>query len=161
MSLTECLEVASIVCAWNGGQMTDLHRRIDPFSAFRACKDKDTEIGRLKTALNNAKQDRPRGNAGGSSYGQRHQGGGGAVGKGGRKWIPWRRTRWRGTRGASQNRSGPSIFSREKNAMKVYNERKGCDRHDVCQRLHKGSVRTGEGQACMADHPNHKHRTTN
>ena len=30
LSNTESLELASIVCARNGGQMTDLHRRIDP-----------------------------------------------------------------------------------------------------------------------------------
>mgnify|MGYP001320091374 FL=1 len=41
MSITECLELASIVCARNGGQMTDLYRQIDPYSAYRATKGKD------------------------------------------------------------------------------------------------------------------------
>ena len=56
MSITESLELASIVCARNGGQMTDLHRRIDPYAAFRSTKQKDEEISRLSAALANANQ---------------------------------------------------------------------------------------------------------
>ena len=80
MSITECLEVSTIVCARNGGQMTDLHRRIDPYSAFRACKEKDAEITRLKTLLN-ASNNRPRANPGATgTVRPRGTGGGGAGG---------------------------------------------------------------------------------
>ena len=33
ISLAESLEVANIVCARKGGQLGDLHRKIDPYSA--------------------------------------------------------------------------------------------------------------------------------
>jgi hypothetical protein len=56
LSITDSLELASIVCARNGGQMTDLHRRIDPYTDFRAQKQKDDEIARLRVALDNANQ---------------------------------------------------------------------------------------------------------
>jgi hypothetical protein len=60
--------------------MTDLHRRIDPYSAFWACKEKDAEVSRLKTALNTT-NNRPRNNAGAAgNFRQRNTGGGGAGG---------------------------------------------------------------------------------
>ena len=54
MTITECLELASIVCSRNGGQTTDLYRQIDPYSAFRAVKGKDDETAKLTLLLNQA-----------------------------------------------------------------------------------------------------------
>ena len=94
MSLTDSLDVANIVCARNGCQMTDLHRKIDLYSAYRSCPDKDQEITRLKQTISNIWTDKAKGNGGGGAYGnggggtygQRNQGnhGHGAGGSGGR-----------------------------------------------------------------------------
>ena len=164
MSITECLEESSIVCARNGGQMTDLHRRIDPYSVFRACKEKDAEILRLKTALN-AANNKPRNNAGVTgNFRLRNTGGGRAGGiPPGNGYFGGRHGG--GAQGSGAQRAGegqdPAYAAMKRTTCKFYNERRGCDRQDTCQRLHKCSVKTGEGQACMADHPYHQHRMTN
>ena len=150
MSLTESLEVASIVCARNGGQMTDLHRWIDPYSAFRAIKEKVAEIGRLKTALSQANKERPKGNTGG---------GGGAARGSGHGYFGGGQGRGAHVQSGAGETRDPAYSAMKRTLCKFYNEQRGCDRQESCQRLHKCSVRTGEGQACMADHPYYQHRT--
>ena len=42
--------------ARNRGQLRDLHRKIDPYSAYRAACDKELEITRLKQTIKDMKQ---------------------------------------------------------------------------------------------------------
>ena len=165
LSITESLELASIVCARNGGQMTDLHRRIDPYSAFRSTKQKDDEISRLNIALANANQKArnnqpPRRNGGAARefapdtgyLGGRQRGGNGGGGRGGGSH--------RGAPGGGGGAEGQDqAFSAIKRTLcKFFNDRRGCDRPDTCQRIHKCSMRLGPGQACLLEHPYHDHR---
>jgi hypothetical protein len=161
MTITECLDLASIVCARNGGQMADLYRRIDPYSAFRATKSKEEEISRLSTLLYQANQKLrnnqhpPRGNGGGArevAPGGGYNGGRqrGAIAGGGRG-------------GGAQRPPGeidsqdPAYTAIKRTLCKFFNEKRGCDRPDSCSRLHKCSRRLGPGQACLMDHSFHNH----
>ena len=170
MSITECLELASMVCARNGGQMTDLYRKIDPYSAFRATKGKDEEITRLTTLLQQANQklrtayQSQGGNIGGArelTYGSTQNGGrqrggmgngsrGGGGNGGGQRRAPGD--------GGSTESLDPAYSAIKRTLCKFYNEKRGCDRPDSCSRIHKCSRKVSTGIACMQDHPYHEHR---
>ena len=125
----------------------------------------------MKTALNNANR-RPRNSGGVVNPRPRNTGGGGARelapgngylggGQGGSHAGGGHGGGGHGG-GAQVVRAGesrdPAFTAIKRTLCKLFNERRGCDRPDSCQRLHKCSVRIGDGQASLAEHPYHLHR---
>mgnify|MGYP001497436458 CR=1 FL=1 len=165
MTITECLELASVVCARNGGQTTDLYRKIDPYSAYRAVKGKDEEIGKLTALLNqanlklrNALQSQGGGQREVHNGGGMNRGGGrGGNGYGGRGGGAGSQRNPPGN-GGNQEGADPAYSAIKRTLCRFYNERKGCDRPDTCSREHKCCRKIAPGTACLENHPFHEHR---
>ena len=128
--------------------MTYLHRKIDPYSAYRSCRDKDLEISRLKQTIWNMKQEKPRGNGGGGTYGQRNQGNdghgsGGLGGRGAGGQVQFGLGQVYGGRAGIQTPRDKTYNDVNKTLCRYFQERLCCDRPDQCTRLHKCSAKNG------------------